>query len=163
MIAMLYRMSGSPTVSDQATFQDLTEDYYKAPIAWGQSTGLVMGYSQEEFGPEDEITREDLVVLLHRMAGEPAVSASLTKFSDKDSISDYAVKAVEWAVSTGLLQGYEDGTLRPQGHADRAEACALLTRYQALEQENTQTELQEELRPSFAPGHIWEVTCGFSR
>ena len=163
MIAMLYRMSGSPTVSGQATFQDLTEDYYKAPIAWGQSTGLVMGYSQEEFGPEDEITREDLVVLLHRMAGEPAASASLTKFSDKDSISDYAVKAVEWAVSTGLLQGYEDGTLQPQGHADRAEACALLTRYQALEQENTQTELQEELRPSFAPGHIWEVTCGFSR
>ena len=135
IVTMLYRMSGSPKVSTEPTFQDLTEDYYKDPIAWGQSTGLVLGYSQEEFGPEDQITREDLVLLLYRMAQQPSATASLSNFSDGDSVSSYALDGVKWAVSVGLLRGYEDNTLQPQGHANRAEACALLTRYQDLSQD----------------------------
>ncbi len=132
LVTMLYRMAGQPEVSGSTTFQDLVANYYQKPILWAYQQGVVLGYSSVSFGPEDDIMREDLVVILYRMAGSPTVDADLSGFTDTDEIKGYALPAVKWAVSVGLLKGFTDGTLRPLATTSRAEACALLMRYETI-------------------------------
>lgn len=133
VVTMLYRMMGSPAVSGSTTFLDVEEDgYYRNAVLWAQKNGLVQGYSQEWFGTNDPITREDLAVLVYRHAGSPGGGSSLSGFSDAGAVSDYAVAALKWAVGKGLVRGYEDGTLRPQDATTRAEACALMMRYRNM-------------------------------
>lgn len=128
VVTMLYRMAGSPAVSGSTGFRDLIQDYYRTPVLWAWKQGYVGGYSDTQFGPEDTMTRQDLAVVLYRMAGSPDVYASLGSFWDAGQIADYAVSAMRWAVAENLLRGSE-GALRPRDYCSRAEACALLMRY----------------------------------
>ena len=106
---------------------------WKLSKIWAQQNGIVNGISDSEFAPDDNITREQIAAILYRYAiykGMEAVSLSenLT-FEDAHEISEYAVSALNWAVGTGLIKGYEDNTLRPLHNATRAEAAALLQRF----------------------------------
>ena len=129
VVTMIYRMEGAPAFSKAAAFTDLKFNYYKDAISWAAEKGVVEGYSAEEFRPENSITREQLVTLLYRLAGSPAVKKSLSKYTDKDSIHSYALDAMKWAVKNGIITGYEDNTLRPRANANRAEVCAILMRF----------------------------------
>ena len=128
VVTMIYRMKGQPKVSKSAGFTDLKEEYYKAPVNWAAATGIVKGTGGTSFSPDGKITRQDLVTLLYRMEGSPTVSGSLSGFTDADSVQGYASSAVIWAVSKGLVKGYDDGTIRPAASATRAEVCTLLKR-----------------------------------
>ena len=131
LVTIFYRMMGSPEVSGQTTFQDLKADYYRSAVLWAWQNEVVMGYSVTAFGAEDPILRQDLVTILYRHAGKPAVTGNLlTGFSDQDSISDYARDAMEWAMENEILYGSE-GKALPKDTATRAEACAFLLRYHA--------------------------------
>lgn len=126
---MLYRMMGEPAWSEAATFEDLTQAYYRDAIYWAAEMGFVSGYSAQSFRPDRAITREELVSILYRIEGEPEPGGDLEKFPDGDTVQAYAREAMAWAAQKGIVSGYEDGTLRPQNNATRAEVCALLMRW----------------------------------
>ena len=131
LVTMLYRMMGSPKVSGQSGFQDLTAAWYRDAVLWAWQNDIVKGYSDTEFGPDKEITRQELVTILYRHSGSPAVTGdSLAPFSDAGDVSAFAQDAIQWAVGIGILKG-NGGKINPKATATRAEACALLMRYRS--------------------------------
>ena len=132
VVTMLYRIEGEPTVYTSSSFKDLTQSWYKDAVAWAAANGIVNGYSTTSFGPENAITREQLAAILYRYADYKNDStysnASLTKFSDYQSVSAYAEEAMKWAVYNGIITG-SDGKLVPGGSATRAQAAAMFHRY----------------------------------
>lgn len=129
VVTMLWRLMGKPASSGTAPFEDLTADYYRDAVNWASGRGVVNGYSDTEFGPDGKICRQDLVTILYRLESAPAVSGDLAAYSDGESVQSYAEQAMVWAVSEGIINGYSDGTLRPDNTASRAEVCAILMRY----------------------------------
>lgn len=129
---MLHRMEGAPTATVTAEFADVQiDEWYAKAVDWATGSGIVTGYDDKFFGPDDDITREQLAAMIYRYAKfndwDTSVRADLDKFTDKNSISGWAVEAVSWAVGADLLQG--DGTiLNPVGTATRAEAATILMR-----------------------------------
>ena len=90
--------------------------------------GLMNGYGDGNFGPDDWITREQLAVMLWRYSGSPAATNKELYFNDESEISGYALEALRWAVENGILTGYGDGQLAPQGQATRGEVAQMLYR-----------------------------------
>lgn len=132
LVTILYRMNNSPAVDGPSSFTDLKEDYYLDAVAWAEQNKITTGQSATTFGPDDSIRREDLATLLYRQHLEPITNQSLDAYSDAAAVSDYAQKAMAWAVEKGVLQGYQDNTLRPGAPTTRAEVCAILMRYSDL-------------------------------
>ncbi len=133
---MLYRMENSPAVTYVGKFADVQEpNYYVDPVAWGSQNDIIKGHGDTGlFGVDENITREDLVVLMYRYLKfkgyEAGNAASLDRFADASSVSDYATEAMQWAVGNGLIAGRGDtGTIDPQGHASRVETAAILMRF----------------------------------
>ena len=104
-------------------------------MAWAAENGIVNGVSDTEFAPGDDITREQLAVILYRYAAcqgyDVSQRADLSGFGDASSIRPYAQEALSWAHAQGLVLGFEDGSLRPQGTASRAQIAAVLMRFLA--------------------------------
>ena len=139
MIAtILYRLAGSPDISEEILgypFSDVdAESWYGTAVYWARLAGVVGGYPDGSFGPNDPITREQMAAMLYRYAQYQGIDAvtleeNLSRFTDADKISGYAVQAMNWAVGHGIIGGYGNGTLRPQGEARRSEAAAMLMRF----------------------------------
>lgn len=127
---VLYNRAGAPEAEPADGFADVdAADWFAPAVAWASSEGLLTGYGDDVFGPDDALTREQLAVVFWRMAGEPAAEADLSEFPDGDETSAWAVEAMEWAVSTGLLEGYTDtGRLDPTGDLTRAQAATVFFR-----------------------------------
>lgn len=99
--------------------------WYQKGMAWAVFNGISDGTN-----PEVNITREQIVTMLYRYAGEKAeTEVDLTAFVDAESISDWAKEAVDWAVSQGILVGKDGNRLDPQGAATRAEVATILQRF----------------------------------
>ena len=134
IVMILWRMEGSPAVGYAMTFEDVPEgQWYTEAVRWAQSTGVVLGYSDRAFGPNDNITREQLAAILHRYAGykkiDVSVRASLAKYTDVYEISDWAVENVRWANAAGMIQGRTLTTIVPKDDTTRAEAAAMIQRF----------------------------------
>lgn len=127
-VTMLYRAMGSPGGSN--VFSDTSGEVGSA-AGWASANGVTNGVSTTAFAPNSSITREQLVTMLYRMAGSPAVSSTddIYMYTDGSLVQSYARNAVAWALSNGLLNGYGDGSLKPAGVATRAEVCTLIMRY----------------------------------
>ena len=69
------------------------------------------------------------MTLLYRMEQSPEPVGDLSGYVDASDVRDYAQDAMKWAVEKGIINGYEDNTLRPAGEATRAEVCAVLMRH----------------------------------
>lgn len=130
LTAVLYRMAGSPDVSDLSEpFLDVADDFWAHDaIAWAYHAGVAYGVSGTLFSPNTAISRAQLVTMLYRYAGSPEVSGSLS-FSDQLTIPAYARDAVIWAYENGIVQGFTDGTFRPLKTATRAEMASVIMRY----------------------------------
>ncbi len=128
--AMLYRLAGSPEVTDTSGFSDVPEGaWYSDAVAWASSAGIVKGFSEDIFGPGKLVTREQLAAMLWRFAKEPAASeTALEGFADADSVSAYARDAVRWAVEAGVIVGDND-RLSPKANALRIQVAAMLHRF----------------------------------
>ena len=127
IVTILYSMSGRPEVEYNMTFKDVVQDSWYAPgVRWAAATGLVAGYSPEQFGSADPITREQLAVMLWKYAGSPASNYDIGSFIDAQKVSNYADTAISWAVETGLMSGKGNGVLDPLGNATRAEVARIL-------------------------------------
>ena len=104
--------------------------WYARGTVWAAQAGIVSGYGDGTFGPEDPITREELAVMLYAYAGhlglETTGRAELSGFADSGAVSPWAAQAVAWAVDAGILGGKDGDLLDPAGGATRAEAAAML-------------------------------------
>ena len=133
LAVVLYRAAGSPDLdhSDFAlTFADVDPDaYYGEAVHWAAQTGVVKGYSSTRFAPDDSVTREQIAVLLWRMAGQPAPENAQPQFSDAGDASGYAREALAWATEAGILCGNADGLLAPRMHITRGEIAQALQAY----------------------------------
>lgn len=134
VVTMLHRMVGTPASTTTAGFKDLTQNYYKDAVNWAAEQGIVSGFSETRFAPDNAITREQLVAILYRMMGSPETEATLDNYTDKNTVQSWAKDAMAWAVEQGIVSGFEDNTLRPQNKATRAQVCSILVRYAALEE-----------------------------
>lgn len=133
LVAVLHRLEGSPQAS-AGDFTDVAEgDWYAQAVNWAASVGVVNGFDDGTFQPNAAITREQMAAILRNYAAykglDVSASGSLSTFTDAASVSDWAKESVEWAVGSGLLGGYEDSTLQPQGTTTRAEVASVLQRY----------------------------------
>ena len=91
---------------------------------------VVKGISETAFAPNANITREQIATILYRYAGAEEVEEdALADFADAAKVNAYAVEAMNWAISVGLINGMDDATLTPQGNATRAQIATILMRY----------------------------------
>ena len=133
MIAqVLYNLEGTPAAGD-GSFSDVEADtWYTDAVNWAAANDIVKGYGDGTFGPEDDITREQMAVILYRYAQykgyEVTATGDLSTFNDGAQTSDWAVEAMKWAVGSSLLQGYA-GNLNPTGTATRAEVAQILMNF----------------------------------
>ena len=113
--------------------------WYADAVTWAAAKGVVEGYGNGIFGPDDSITREQLAAMLYRhaLAKERDISVgedtNILGYKDFDRISEWAIPAIQWAVGSGVVTGKGGGILDPNGQATRAEAAAMLQRYMMLE------------------------------
>lgn len=124
---MVVEVAGLATGSTSSNFVDVTaNDWYAPYVVAAANAGIVNGEAADWFNANGNITREDICTILGRAF--PSVfngTADLT-FSDASSISSYAVDYVKALVAAGVVNGYEDGTFRPQNNAARSEAAKML-------------------------------------
>ena len=97
--------------------------WYAKAQEWVTAKGISDGEN-----PNAAITRQELVTMLYRLAGEPAVSGTITA-PDAASVSTWATNAMTWAMNIGLVEGDENGAVTPTATATRAQAAALIMRY----------------------------------
>ena len=129
VVTVLYRMNGSPKVSEASTFSDVpTGQWYSDAIAWAQDGGIVGGVGNNRFAPEEKITREQIATILWRSEGMPTGTGALDAFRDANQISGFAYNAMRWAVGTGIFNG-DGGKLKPNNSATRAEFACIMLRY----------------------------------
>ena len=137
LVTTLYRMAGSPSLENEDLgypFADVPGDaWYAGGVYWARLAGVVGGYSEDQFGPDDPVTREQIAVILWRYAGSPAAESG-TDFADEGSISAYATQAVDWARANGLVNGVEDNRFLPQSSATRAQVATILRNYLTMEE-----------------------------
>ncbi len=135
---ILFNKEGRPVVNYLLQYGDVaTGAWYTEAIRWATSQGVVGGYGNGMFGPNDNITREQLAVMLWRYAGSPAATDKELHFTDADKASGYALEALRWAVENGILNGYGDGRLGPQGQATRAQVAQMLKNFIEGQEANT--------------------------
>ena len=134
LVTILYRLEGEPEVSGTSGFSDVAAGiWYTDAVAWAAANGIVNGTTDTTFAPGEDITREQLVTVLYRYAEAKGYDVSarvdLSAYPDANQIQSYAAESVAWAVAEGLIQGFEDNTLRPAGNATRAQIATILMRF----------------------------------
>ena len=134
IVTVLYRLEGEPAVS-AASFTDVAADaYYAKAVAWASANGIVTGYGNGKFGPNDAITREQFAAILYRYAQYKKYDVSvgentnILSYNDAQSVSSYAVPAIQWACGAGVMNG-SSGYLTPKSGATRAQAAQLLMNF----------------------------------
>ncbi len=136
LVTVLHRLAGKPAAA-ASSFSDVAPGaWYADAVVWASKSGIVTGMG-DGFGPDADVTREQLIAMLYRYAlqngyvSEAAEPAPLGGFPDTGSISSWARDAMGWAVSSGVLNG-KDGLLSPGGEATRAEVATMLARFAKL-------------------------------
>lgn len=136
VVTVLYRMAGSPSVSGTSGFADVSSDtWYSDAVSWAAANGIVSGYGDSNFGPEDLVTREQFAAIMHRFALQSgrsvSESADISSYSDMTHVSDWALDSMKWAVGSGIISGTSetDKTLEPLGTLTRAELASVLYRF----------------------------------
>ena len=138
-VTILWRSVGEPKPSGKAGFTDLTQDWYKDAVAWAEENNVVNGMGDGKFEPNGQVTREQLVTILHRLAGSPVGTEVMftgiydQQYSDSAQIGDWAKSALYWSVYKGIYCGENaeeiGSTLAPKKPANRAQIAVMMIRY----------------------------------
>lgn len=129
LVTVLHRLAGEPAVQAVNQFTDVGRTYYTDAVTWASQNHIVSGTSANTFSPNLMVTREELVVMLYRLANPvPDTNGKLTGFSDTAKVSNWASAPMQWAVKNEILKG-SDGALLPQQKLTRAEAASLIHRF----------------------------------
>lgn len=143
VVSVLYALAGQPDGGAAVTFSDVPRDdpAYSA-VAWAVGQHVLSGFEDGSLRPDAPVTREQLAVMLYRVRADgadgPNAAAALRGFGDAQDIHDYAVEAVGWAVSRGILNGLSQTSFSPGGSVSRAQLAAIALRSrQAVRTEST--------------------------
>lgn len=136
LVTVLWRYEGSPVLGTN-TFTDVANNvWYTQAVTWAADQGIVTGVGNGKFNPDGTITREQLVTIFYRYSAmkllDTSARAELSSFPDQDKVSPWAMDAMQWAVSVGLISGnaHSGNTwLEPQGNATRAQVSAIFQRF----------------------------------
>ena len=130
IVSMLARLEGVESAND-AGFADVSDEWYATAVNWAASVGVVNGYEDNTFRPNDAITREQLAAILMNYSAykgeDVSARADLSAYTDQPSA--WAEETMSWAVAEGLITGVTADTLQPQGAATRAQVAAILQRF----------------------------------
>lgn len=136
---MLYRLVGEPKVTYELKFKDVSSDaYYYDALKWATKNGIVSGYSSTQFGPDDIITREQLVAILYRFALAKGLATPNMKYSDTflkavdiHRVSSYATEAMNWAITNNIISGTTPDvlTLSPKNNCTRLQIAVVFHRW----------------------------------
>ena len=142
-VTILYRACGSPKPAKAASFTDLTQTWYRDPIAWAEENQVVNGVGNGKFDPSGPVTREQLVTILFRLSdGQSGMESMFTSayddaYTDAGQISAYAKPAVYWSIYHEILCGQQSltvpATLAPRAAANRAQIAVMIVRYLDME------------------------------
>ncbi len=131
---ILHRMAGTPEpMYNMEMFPDVPDgQFYTKASIWAREVGVITGYNDGRFGPSDDITREQMAVMMYRYANvlqkDVSERGNLWDFPDASKVSDFAWDALGWAVGNGLITG-DQGRLNPGGTANRAECATIIMRF----------------------------------
>lgn len=138
LVTILWRSEGKPAASAQTSFTDVPVGaYYAEAVRWAAANGVVKGVSSTEFGPSKNITRQELVTILWRLAAKKGLNTSnagltVPEFADRSQIAAWAAEAMSWGCTRGILTGKSANRVDPTGTATRAEAAAMIVRFRNL-------------------------------
>lgn len=130
---ILHRYEGAPAVTLPSPFPDVEAGlYYTDAVIWAKEAGIIGGYDNGNFGPVDNMNREQLATMMYRYAstkGYPTTKrADLSSFPDASNVQPFAQEAMQWAVAEGLISG-DNGYLNPQSNANRAVTATIIYRF----------------------------------
>ena len=134
-VTILYRAAGSPSVSFNNVFSDVkSTSWFADAVSWASREGIVDGYGNGKFGPNNAITREQITAILYRYAAKLGKStsgnvSSLNGFADSSSVSSWAKESMAWAVDHQIING-SSGNLLPRNNATRCQIAAIIHRFQ---------------------------------
>ena len=134
LVTVLWRREGSPTGSRSAGYSDVPKTaYYAQAVNWATAKGIVNGVGGGKFSPNSAATREQVVTILYRYADylkqDLSKTSKLSSYTDRRSISAYALPALRWAVGTGIVKGASAARLAPRQITTRAQLASLLIRF----------------------------------
>lgn len=173
---ILYRMENQPSVNYHSVFSDVADgQYYSKAVVWANQEGIIKGYGNGKFGPSDQMTREQLVTMMHRYAmykNYDMEEGDFSEFPDRENVTDFAKEAMSWSVAVGLIKG-DQGKLNPQGSLNRAVTATVVERFlEAYVEEKVYTVKQDgtgnfrtiqEAVNKVQPGETVEVYGGIYR
>ena len=141
LVTILWRLEGSPETTGAVRFGDTAGGaWYTEAVRWAVGCGVVKGYDNECFGPNDAVTREQMAAILYRYAQHKGYDVSagedtnILSFDDAFAVSEYAIPAMQWACGSGMVHGIAlDGRmlLAPRDTTTRAQTATLLMRFQS--------------------------------
>ncbi len=136
IVTVLYRLAGEPAVSGTCPFTDVKAgSYCEKAICWAAENGIVNGYGNGLYGPDDLIAREQMATILYRYAQYQGLDVSvgedtnILSYTDISELSQYAMPAMQWTCGAGIINGTSESTLSPKGSASRAQVAAILHRF----------------------------------
>ena len=134
----LWVMAGKPAVEAACPFADVPDTSpAKTAITWAANNGILSGYTATAFGPEDLLTRQQLVTALWRFENLQELPADtkngdLKNYRDRKAIRPYAMEAFQWACGAGIVSGDVNHRLQPAKIATRDQMAVMLYRYAQL-------------------------------
>lgn len=134
LATILWRAEGCPNPAPPGALErpyiDVTPTkwFYKG-VSWASKAGIVNGYGDGHFGPNDPVTREQVAAILWRHAGTPKPVSDNLAYTDSWKVSDYFWDAMCWATEQGILKGKGGGVLDPKGYATRVEIAQMMLNY----------------------------------
>lgn len=134
-VTMLHRLAGRPETAASCPFADVAPGaWYEKSVTWAAASGVVSGYSDLSFRPAERMSREQMAAVCYRFAQyrgyDVSICANCSSYHDADKIHGWAEDALGWSVAAGLLKGVGGGALAPRGPSTRAQAAAVLMRFE---------------------------------
>ena len=130
MVQILYNYYGEDCGTNSGFSDVPSSAWYAKAVTWASKKGVVSGYSNGTFGPNNKLTREQMVTILYNVADKPATNTSaISQYSDYYQVASYAADGFAWAVSNKVVSGTSNTTLSPRGTATRAQVAVILIRY----------------------------------
>ncbi|MCI6467434.1 MAG: S-layer homology domain-containing protein [Faecalicatena sp.] len=131
--AVFYRLAGEPKQEFHQYFPDVPYGaYFGRGVIWAYEIGLMTGYKNGNFGPEDPITREQLATVLYRYAKiqgyNVTADGDLSPYPDASGVAPFSLEGMKFAVKYGLISG-DGGKLNPRGNVNRAIAATIFRRF----------------------------------
>ena len=134
IVTILWRLAGKPAAQTKASFVDVPVDqWYTEAVAWAAENAIVTGYSASTFGPNDNISREQMAAILYRYGAykgyDVSARTNLDVFQDGTAIGAWALDAMSWANAISIINGMPGDLLAPQGLASRCQTAAIFHRF----------------------------------